>query len=290
VLQAFQQSGCQVLLGSPGIIDSVPHWVKSAKGTQHDLNLALMRFRNINIELAAANKARFADVYQPMLVADWKADKSFGENFRVAGKDGVHPNWAGHLIMAYAFLKGLGLDGDLGSLTLRGSEAVGASGHEVKSFADGKLTVTSKRFPFSAGPGDVANDDSIRAGLALVPFDAELNRFTLRVEKPAAARYAVTWGKETKEYAAADLEKGVNLAADFIEHPLLAPFRKVWDAAAKKQAYETRQIKELFHGPEGAADLDGIAAVTEKVHARLAADLAASFQPVENVIEVKPLP
>lgn len=290
VLEAFQQAGCQMLLGSPGIIDSVPHWVKSAKGTQQDLNFALMRFRNLGVEIAAANKARFADVYQPMLVADWKAGKTYGENFRVAGKDGVHPNWAGHLIMAYAFLKGLGLDGDLGSLTILGGEAKGADGHEVKSIAEGKLTVTSKRFPFSPGPGDVANDDSIRAGLALVPFDSELNRFTLRIEKPTAARYAVTWGKETKEYAAADLEKGVNLAADFIEHPLLDPFRKVWDAAAKKQAYETRQIKELFHGPEGAADPDGIAAVTEKVHAKLAADLAASFQPVEHVIEIKPLP
>ena len=43
-------------------------------------------------------------------------EKLHGPAFMLAGKDGVHPGWAGQLIMAYSFLKGMGLDGDLGSL------------------------------------------------------------------------------------------------------------------------------------------------------------------------------
>ena len=41
VIDAFQGIGCRVVLGSSGIIDSVPPWVKTATGTQQDLNLAL---------------------------------------------------------------------------------------------------------------------------------------------------------------------------------------------------------------------------------------------------------
>ena len=58
----FRAAGCEVLLGSPGIIDSVPHWVKTATGTQLELNLALSKFRNLGVELAAAEGLRFGDI------------------------------------------------------------------------------------------------------------------------------------------------------------------------------------------------------------------------------------
>ena len=111
IVDAFQESGCRVVLGSPGIIDSVPHWVKSAKGTQLDLNLSLSRFRNIGVEIARTEKVAFADLYRPMLLADHAAKKRFGPDFKVAGGDGVHPDWAGQVVMAYGFLKALGVDG-----------------------------------------------------------------------------------------------------------------------------------------------------------------------------------
>ena len=61
--------------------------------------------------------------------------RRYGENFKVAGKDGVHPGWAGQTLMAHAFLKGLGLDGDLGRIevTLAKNQKVVTvgSGHEV---------------------------------------------------------------------------------------------------------------------------------------------------------------
>lgn len=290
VIDTFQQADCKVVLGSPGIIDSVPHWVKTASGTQQELNLALSRFRNLGAELAMSRRIRFADVYQPMLIADWEAKRKHGPDFKVAGKDGVHPGWAGHGVMAHAFLRALGLDGNLGEIVIEGDQATASGGHEVLAFREGVLNLRSKRLPFAAGPGDAANDDHLRAGFALVPFDEQLNRFVLRIAHPSAARYEVIWGKETRQYDAAALEKGVSLAADFIEHPLLEPFRKVWQAAAEKQAYETRQMKELMHGPEGRADFDATVALTEKVHAELRRKLAASLQPVDHAITVRPLP
>lgn len=290
VVRKFKQAGCEVVLGSPGIIDGVPHWQNHPGSTPLSLNQSLSEFRNLDVALAAREETGFADVFQPMLIADWQAKKAHGPDFKVAGKDGVHPGWAGHLTMAYAFLKGLGFDGDLGGITLHGDRAQGSGGHQVKESDGGTVTIVSTRFPFSAGPGDLANDDSLRAGLALVPFDTELNRFTLRLEQPSAARYAVTWGEETRDYDAAELEQGINLAADFVEHPLLEPFRKVWAAAERKQNYETRQIKDLFHGPEAAIEMETIADLTEKVHSKLVAQLAESMQPVEHQITVKALP
>ena len=56
---------------------------------------------------------------------------------------------------------------------------------------------------------------------------------------------------------------------------------------AKKQAYETRQVKDLFHGPEGQADMTLTAALTEKVRAPLAAAISAAFVPVRHTITIK---
>ncbi len=55
VIDAFQGIGCRVVLGSSGIIDSVPHWVKSATGTQQDLNLALSPSRPLALSPSRAS-------------------------------------------------------------------------------------------------------------------------------------------------------------------------------------------------------------------------------------------
>lgn len=288
MISAFQAIGCRVVLGSPGIIDSVPHWVKNASGTQEQLNLTLSRFRNIAVEVSKEMNVGFADVYQSMLLADHAAKKRFGPEFKIAGKDGVHPDWAGHLVMAYGFLKGLGLDGDLGSVTYHESTgiATAASGHEVTAGVDGKFTILSRRLPFSPGPGALDRDDSLRAGLGLVPFDDELNRFIFRIESPKSASYTVQWGAQKREYSSAELARGVNLAKDFDNHPLVPAFKKIWDAVGKKQEYETRQIKTLVHGPEGAADREATFALTEKARASFEKAVLAARKPVEHQILV----
>lgn len=292
IARLFQENDCRVILGSSGIIDSVPHWVKSAKGTQQDLNLALSRFRNIAVETAIAEKTGFADIYQPMLLADLAAKRKFGPEFKIAGKDGVHPGWAGQLIMAHAFLKAMGVDGDLGTITWDEAtdKATAQGGHEVTSCSQGTLSITSNRLPFSPGPGDFTSDASIRAGLALVPFDDELNRFTLRITNASAPAYQVTWGSVTRRYTQAELSKGVSLAKDFEDHPLVPAFKSVWNAVEARQTYETRQIKTLVHGPEGEADMEGIFAVTEKARAKLESSVRNSLKPVTHQLKILAVP
>ncbi|MEO7677881.1 MAG: SGNH/GDSL hydrolase family protein, partial [Verrucomicrobiota bacterium] len=133
IVDAFKNHGARVVLGSPGCVGPAVPW---AKTNSEEMNLNLGQLRNIDIEIAKKEKVRFADVYLPMLKADYEMREKHGTNFFVAGKDGVHPGWAGHVVMAYAFLKALGVDGEIGTYTvnLKSNDADASKGHEVISF------------------------------------------------------------------------------------------------------------------------------------------------------------
>ena len=59
---------------------------------------------------------------------------------------------------------------------------------------------------------------------------------------------------------------------------------------AKKQAYETRPIKTLFHGEEGKAEMAGTVALTEKVRKPLAAAIRAAQVPVTHSFQLTATP
>ncbi len=290
IAEKFKAAGALLVIGSSGIIDSVPHWVKNATGTKKDLNLSLSKFRNIALEVAQEQKTGFADVFTPMLIADLRAKQAFGEDFQVTGKDGVHPGWAGHAIMAYAFLKGLGVDGDLGAITWDQATgtAAGEGGHEILSANDGNLEIRSSRLAFAPGPGPIDNDGSLRAGMALVPFDATLNRFVFKITNHSSKTYEVTWGGETKTYTAEQLHNGINLSAEFHSNPMVAPFQEIQKAVDAKQTFETDQIKKQVHGEPGKNDMEGTFASTEKARQAFVEKLAASIHPLDHNLTITP--
>lgn len=292
IVKAFKQAGVRVVLGSPGTISTVPGWVKSATGSWEDLNDSLCKLRNIDIEIAEAEGVNFADVFWPMLLASFTAEKKYGQEFDVSGDDGVHPGWAGQVVMASSFLQALGVDGHIGTLTvdMAAGKAQADEGHTVKAFAGGKLEVTSTRWPFCTAPGPLDRDDSMRAGMALCRFDERFNRFTLKVSGLAAAKANVTWGAETKTFTKDRLETGVNLAAEFQTNPFSEPYAQLWKAVAEKQAFETRQIKQILHGPEGKKDMEAAVTATEKEREPLAAAIRAGLHPVEHFIVIQAAP
>jgi hypothetical protein len=288
IIQAFKEHGARVIQGSAGTVGKMPAWVQRAQGTVDDLNRSLLEFRNIDVRLAEQEQVAFADVFVPMLVEGFQAKRRYGDAYMISGKDGVHPGWAGHLVMAYAFLKAMGLDGEIGTITvdMADGQATASAGHRILSAEPGRVEIESSRYPFCAsGPAD--DDSSIRSGMTLVPFNEELNRFLLIVKNAPAGGCRVTWGDTSKSYTAAQLKAGVNLAADFEVNPFSEAFKRVDEAVAQKQAYETRQVKTLFHGPEGQADMDMTVALTEKTRAPLAGAVEAAFVPVRHTIRVE---
>ncbi|MEW6305568.1 MAG: SGNH/GDSL hydrolase family protein [Verrucomicrobiota bacterium] len=287
IVRAFKANGVRVVQGSPGTVGKMPHWVKSASGTVDDLNLSLCELRTIGIDIATQEKVAFADVFWPMLKAGYYGQEKYGTNFFIAGKDGVHPGWAGQAVMAYAFLKSLGVDGNIGRFTvdLAAGKATVSMGHELIGYRDGELQIKSTRYPFCA-TGSITNDNSIRAGMSLAPFNQELNRFMLVVTNSVAARYKITWGAETRTYTARQLARGVNLADDFATNPFSEAFGKVDRAVLAKQAYETKQIKQLFRAPEAKTNFAAVVQQTEAERAPLAEAIKTAFVPVTHAIKI----
>jgi len=306
LVEAFKANGVRVVQGSPGCVGKVPGWTKRTNDTLVDLNLNLCQLRNIDIEIAEQEGVAFADVFWPMLTSGMAAQKQYGTNYAIAGGDGVHPGWAGHTVMAYAFLKGLGLKGDIGTfiLDVKKNKLTTSAGHELISAKDGEYQIKSTRYPFCAcvpaGQGAASypvcekdnpeKDSSIRSAMTLIPFNQELNRLTLKANHVEAGRsYQVTWGSESKTFTAQQLERGINLAAEFPCNPFCVAFGKVDAAVAAKQAYETKQIKTSFRSPGAKADMETVAAQTEKEREPLASAIAAAFVPVTHTIKLEPV-
>lgn len=289
IIQAFKDQGIRVVQGSAGTVGKMPSWVRSADGTVVDLNLGLLALRNIDIRLAREENIAFADVFLPMLIQGHAAQQQYGKDYMITGKDGVHPGWAGQVVMAYAFLKAFGLDGNVGEITMNlrsGSSAI-SGGHTVESASQGKVTLVSHQYPFCA-EGPLGDDSSMRSGMEWVPFYDDLSRLILRVIHADFSKYRVIWGDSEKVFTRDQLLKGINLAEEFVVNPFSPAFKRVDQAVAAKQAYETRQIKQIFHGPEGRQDPELAAVLTEKVRAPLAENIRTSFQPVRHTIRVIP--
>lgn len=289
IVESFKEHGVRVILGSSSCIGKMPPWANAKKYTVKDMNLSLCAFRNIDIDLAGKEGVRFADVFWPMFKGGFEARQKYGANYNIAGKDGVHPGWNGHAFMARAFLKAAGLDGNIGTFTvdLKEGTATATEGHHIDKFQDNVVFVTSHKYPFCA-LGSPEDDNSIRSTMALIPFNEELNRLQLVVKNGTAANYKITWGKESHTYTAAQLEKGINLANDFADNPFVPAFEAVDKAVADKEDYETRQIKSLFHGPEGQVDMDATVALSEKTREPRVKALAAAFIPVTHQIQIQP--
>ncbi len=304
IIEAFKSQGVRVIQGSPGCVGKVPAWVKSATGTVEDLNLSLCTLRNLGIGIAAEEKAGFADVFWPMLTAGAAGQQRFGADFAIAGKDGVHPGWAGHTVMAYAFLKALGLNGDIGTFTLDGRDnrMSVSPGHELVAVTENAFEIRSTRYPFCpcvepgqggasypvCGQDDPTKDNSIRAAMRLIPFNEDLNRLVLVVRHAKAPSYKVTWGATAQVFLASQLAKGVNLAEEFPRNPFCAAFGKVDAAVAAKQAYETKQVREILHGDQAKADLEAAITRTEEERQPLAQAIQAVFVPVTHVLRIEP--
>jgi hypothetical protein len=290
IVLAFQGAGTRVIAGAPGCMGRQnPPW-NNIQGTPKERNLNLCMLRDIDIEIAQLEHAGFADVFWDMYLAQYKALQRYGADYTLAGKDSVHPGWAGHLVMAYAFLKALDVPGDIGTFTvdLAANKAAVSKGHQLVSYHDGVLTVKSARYPFCAtGPADKA--DSIRSGMALVPFNQELNRLLLVVKGGKAKNYQIAWGAANRIYTAQQLAGGVNLAADFEVNPFSDAFKAVDEAVARKQEFETTQIKTLFHGEAGKADMEKTVKESERDRAPLAAAIQAAFVPVTHALTITPL-
>lgn len=295
VVQSFRDSGVRsVVVGSPGVVDTATFRGRAV--TPEIYNQTLADFARAANEVAEAGGAYFADVNKEMAGVMPKAKAKYGEAYHMAGGDGVHPALNGHLVMAYAFLKALGCDGNIGTITLdMGTGKAGASeGHKVVNASKDSVEVESKRYPFCF-TGDPSNPAATRGIIEFLPFNQDLNRFLLVVKNPPAQKLRVTWGPSSREFTAGELEKGINLAAEFLDNPFSKPFQEVDAKVQEKQTFETLAIKSSLNSllswrkalPEDALTLDRLGeAVVAKAKAK-GAEVRALVVPVNHTIRVE---
>lgn len=253
VVQNFKKAGVrEIVVGSPSPVDST-----SFKGvwfhppiTPDQYNETLEGLTATAKKVAANEDVRFANIHAEGLRVMQAMKEKYGTNYLLFGDEGIHPKEAGHLVMTYAFLKALGCDGTIGTITLDlgAGKATATEGHKIVSASDGTVTVKSSRYPFCFY-GDPSKPNATTGVIEFLPFNQDFNRFMLVVRNPpaGATRLKVTWGKDTKEFPVDQLENGINLAAEFLDNPFSEPFRKVQEAVLRQQRYETPMVKELLH-------------------------------------------
>ena len=162
----------------------------------------------------------------------------YGDAYQFAGPDGVHPEQDCSLVIAYAYLKALGCDGAIGTLTVdyAAKQATADPAQQIVSYQDGTLTVKSTRYPFCfPGQPDQPNF-SAAAILKDIPFNDDLNRYLLVVKGLTTPKAKITWGATSKEFASTDLAKGINLAAEFLQNPFCDQFNQVWHSVLLQQS------------------------------------------------------
>jgi len=287
-----------IVAGSPGAVDT-RYFVRPGGTTPDQYNDNLARLGEIDRKLAAELHTGFADVHKEMIDAMTRAKAALGPDYDVCGRDGVHPQANGHLLMAAAFLKALGLSGNIGEITVDLKGASSASEGHRATGANGTATVESTRYPFCFS-GDAKESNGTRSILPFCSFNDDLNRLTLRVKNLDAAKAKVTWGAESREFSKEQLAQGINLAAEFTKTPFDAAFFGVMNAVRLKQEYETPMIKgmitnfrnfvrDAIEDPEFAAALQTVKKKMLAKQAKLDAAARQLLVPVKHTIKVEPL-
>ncbi len=295
IVRHFTGAGATVLVGSPGAVDLTYYRGGGEAARVYNENLG--QLRDIARKVAVETNQPFADVHEAMMSAMEKARAALGTDYDVCGRDGVHPGPNGHLLMAAAFLKAMGLDGDLGAITVdMKGQSTGERGHRVVSAQGGAVEIESSRYPFCF-TGDEKSSGGTRSILPFCSFNQDLNRLTLVVRNLPWDEARVAWGASSKVFARADLERGINLAAEFPENPFREAFLRVDAAVGAKQAFETVMIKNyVTHIPRLVQalgdDAQTVAAVQDlrarlwARQARLTGEVRAAFVPVRHTLTV----
>ncbi|HSZ59131.1 MAG TPA: SGNH/GDSL hydrolase family protein [Tepidisphaeraceae bacterium] len=288
IVEQMKQAGVRfIVVGSPGCVD-VQTFHNHNREQAEMYNKTLAALRDIAREVAQTEEVAFADVFEPMHDVMEKAEEKYGKDYHVAGPDGVHPDNNGHLVMAYAFLKGLGCKGEIGTITvdLSSNMAQATEGHKVLSIQNGEVEVESSRYPFCFY-GNPSKTDSTRGVLEFLPFNQDLNRLMLVVKGGGSGKVNVTWGDSTRQFEGSRLEEGINLAAEFPTNPFSRPFQRVEDEIRRKQELETPLVKQTINEIPG---VDRWAPAAKDPLERAAAEGIQADKDLQQAVTVSVIP
>jgi lysophospholipase L1-like esterase len=235
-----KELGARMIVGGPGPVDS-QSWRPNTPDADEYYNENLGKLSKIAGDMAISNGFVYAKLHPTMMQVMHDAKANLGDDYQVCGRDGVHPGANGHLVMAYAFLKAMGLDGEIGTITVdMNGTTTATTGHKVLSAENDTITMESSRYPFCF------IDKNSRSILPFVPFNQDLNRYMLVVKNLPTKTAEIKWGETSKTFTKEQLEAGINIAAEFLDNPFSKQFDSLNRIVSIKQAQETRAIKSFI--------------------------------------------
>ena len=185
--------------------------INDRNNNQPGCNDGLGKCAEIVRGLAAKNNGVLVDYYGPMTALNRERQKKDPTD-TIIGPDRVHPGAAGHLMMAWLFLKAQGAPSLVSKVVVDASagrvgEAVNAEVSAVSKKAGGiSFIVLEKALPFPV-------DSAAEMMLKLLPIERDLNQELLTVSGLASGYYALKIDEAVVgQYTADDLAHGINLA------------------------------------------------------------------------------
>lgn len=300
IAKFFQKNKVDVVLASPQSVDR-DTFQRGNKKSALVYNDTLTKLGERGKKVADSEKTGFADVNKVMNETMAKAKAEYGEKYPVCGGDGVHPHQNGHLLMTYALLEALGIDGKIAEIEMdfASGKANASSGHKVLSAKPGELQLESIRYPYCFAQNPGKNPNNPASILPFIDFQERFNNFKLEVKNLPSGKAEVQWGNQKKVFTADQLKKGINLAAEFTVNPFSANFNKIYNLTGVKQNFETWAVKNLITQKRNLKryqmdkKLDGdfakISSVLLDRQAEYAKQVQAAHVPVKHVIKVTPV-
>ena len=193
LVAVLQQQGIRVLVSTSGCVD-VDRRPALALTGENNYNKTLEVLANIALEVAKARNCASVDLFHPML-AFQEQRKARDPKFTMI-TDGVHPNAAGHLVMARWLLEGLGAEPmpPLGTVNL----ATGAGQGLVVLTKDPDNAVLETTAPlnvpfwFDPSLSDIVRDCGLlqRLGKNLAVSGLPRGMFAVTLDGAEAGRYS----------------------------------------------------------------------------------------------------
>lgn len=202
--------GCKLIIQLPSIYDQT---AKIPADNHFGVNDALGKCAEHLRSITPLYQATVVDYYSIMKDINQR-EQMKDSTFTIVGKDRVHPQFPGHLVMAYQFLKSTGapkyvskmiLDAQKRALTESVNCAI-----KIKSFKKGTVLFECLE---NALPFPVKKEAF--PALSLVPFTEELNQEVLQINNLEQGNYDLYIDKILIDnYSSIQLSKGINLAVN----------------------------------------------------------------------------
>lgn len=228
---------------TPTPFDDTVAFTNRPDGNFPGCNAALGQCAEVVRNLCAENHGTLVDFFSTIDGYN-RFQQLKNPHFTIIGPDRVHPGAAGHLLMAWVFLKAQGADG-----------LVSSARFDSQTLAPHPFTVNAELSGFKKLPNGVAFmlaekalpfpvDPAVRWMLDSLPILSDLNREILAVTGLPAGNYLLKIdGQEVGTWTAETLAAGVNLALNE-KTPQFQQAQRVREANAKRYNVE-RFLRDL---------------------------------------------